>query len=325
MLSLKRFFAALCGLLVFSLALESARAEYPDKPIRLVVPFAPGGTTDLFGRLVAQALTDNLKVPVIVDNKVGAGGNIGSDYVTKAPADGYTLLLGGAGHLAISPSLYANFPFDPVRDLVPVALVGSAMNVLVVHPSVDAKNPRELAAYVKKHPRSINFASGGAGGVIHLAGEMFNLVAGTDMAHVAYKGSSAAYVDLLSGRVQVMFDNLPSALPYIQSGKLRALGVTSRTRSPSLPDVPTLAEQGFPDYEATTWWALFAPRGTPAPIVERLQREVNAGMRNVAQKIRELGAEPESAGSEQTAQRLLRDLDAWAKVVKRAGLSSSNP
>lgn len=307
---------------LMSIAGAGLAQDYPTKPIRLVVPFGAGGTTDVFGRLVAKVLSERLATPVVVENKAGAGGNIGSDFVAKAPPDGYTLLLGATGHLIIGPSLYKNFPFDPVRDLAPVTIVGTSMNVFVVHPSVPAKTVQEFAAYAKANPGKLSFASGGVGGVNHLAAEMFKLAAGIDMKHVPYRGSAAAYSDLLSGRVDAMFDNLPTALPHITSGKLRALGLTGATRSPSLPGVPTIAEQGYPGFEATTWWGLFAPAGTPGAVIEKLNREVRAGMREEAARVRELGGEPAESTPEAFAERVRREIPMWAKVVKATGATA---
>lgn len=300
-------------------ALPGIAADYPSKPIRLVVPFAAGGTSDHFGRLVGKVIAERLGVPVIVDNRVGAGGNIGSDAVAKADPDGYTLLLGGAGHLVVGPALYTNFPFDPARDLVPVTLVATAMNMLTLHPSVPARNLAEFVEYAKAHPGKLNYASGGTGGLIHLAAEMLSADAGIKMNHIPYKGSALAHTDLLSGRVQVMFDNLPNVLPYVRSGQLRALAVTGRQRSPLAPDVPTIAEQGYPDYEVVVWWGVLAPRGTPPAIVDKLNREIHAGLGELREQIAGYGGQLAASTPDEFAQLIRTELRRWAKVVKRSG------
>ena len=239
--------------LAFLLALGTAagawaQAPYPSKPVKLVVPMAPGGNGDIIARLIGQDLAAALKQPLIIDNRPGAGGNIGADAVAKSPADGYTLVLGAVGTHAINASLYKKMPYDIQRDFTPVTMMASVPNVLVVHPSLPVNSVQELIAYGKKNPGKLNFASSGGGSSIHLSGEMFKSMTGVEMAHVAYKGSAPALNDLLAGQVQLMFDNLPSSLQFIKGNRLRALAVTSTTRSAALPDVPTMVEAGVPGF-----------------------------------------------------------------------------
>ena len=298
-----------------------AVARYPDKPIRLVVPFGPGSVTDQLARTVANGLSEALGQSVIVENKAGAGGNIGAGYVATSKPDGYTLLMGAASTNAINPSLYDNLKFDPMADFVPVANVASVANVLVVNPEVPARSVTELIQQLKSGEYS--YASGGAGGSQHLSAEMFKSMSGTNMLHVPYKGGSEPLPDLLSNRVQIMFCNLPICLPHIQSGKLVALGVTSQQRAPSLPDVPTINEAGLPGYTVDGWFALFAPAAVPANIVEQLHTEVQKLLLDpkIQEQIRRQGAEP-VPGSQQDFARFVRaEHDKWAKVIKDAGIS----
>src|SRR5271166_4588940 len=246
------------------IAAGAGAQTYPTKPIRLVVPFPAGGTTDILAREVGQRLSVSLGQSVIVDNRPGAAGNIGSELVAKSAPDGYTLLMATVGTHAINPSLYARMPYDHVKDFTPVVLVAGVPNVLEVTPSLPVYTVADLIKLAKEKPGQINFASSGSGTSIHLSGELFKTMAGVDMTHVPYKGSAAAITDLIGGQVQVMFDNLPSSLPQIKAGKLRAIAVTSAQRAPALPDVPTIAESGLPGFEATSWFGVVAPAG-PAP------------------------------------------------------------
>jgi tripartite-type tricarboxylate transporter receptor subunit TctC len=271
----------LARILLFALALAGAVAaapaaaqRYPDRPITIVVPYGPGGTNDILARAVAARLTTALGQSVVVENKPGAGGNLGAQLVAKAPADGYTLLTAPVGILAINKWVYPNLAFDPERDLAPITMAGRVPNVLLVHPSVPATNMQELVAYARSHPRRLSFASMGSGTTGHLNGEMLKLLTAVDLQHVPYKGSAPALNDLLGGHVHMMFDNLPTALPLIKGGKVKAFAVTSATRAPLLPDVPTLAEAGVKDFEATAWFGFVAPAATPPAILDRLNREM---------------------------------------------------
>ena len=244
-------------------------AREPAKPVRPYGPFPAGGTTDILARAVAQKLTEAWGQQVIVDNRPGAGGNIGSELVAKSTPDGYTLLMGTVGTHAINPSLYARMPYDHVKDFTPVILVAGVPNVLVVNPSLPVHSVQELIAYAKANPGKLNFASSGNGTSIHLAGELFKTMTGVQMTHIPYKGSAPALADLLGGQVQLMFDNLPSSLPFIKAGRLRSLAVTSGTRAAALPDLPTLAESGLAGFEASAWFGVLAPAGTPHDIVAK--------------------------------------------------------
>lgn len=296
-------------------------ADYPDKPIRLVVPFGPGSVTDLLARIVGNKLSIALGQPVVVENKAGAGGNIGAAQAASAPADGYTLLLGPASTNAINPSLYKNLSFDPLRDFAPITHVASVANVLVVHPDVPANSVSELTALLKK--KDYSYASGGAGGSQHLSAELFKSMSETKIEHIAYKGGAAALTDLLSGRVEIMFCNLPVCLPHIQSGKLRALAVTSATRSQLLPQVPTMDEGGIKGYVVDGWFGLFAPAAVPKEIQQQLNREVVAILNTpeVQKLMLAQGAEPVANSQEAFASFVAAEHAKWAKVIRDAGIS----
>ena len=248
------------GALSAAFAIGASAQPYPTKPIRIVVPFPAGGTTDVLARAAAQKLTETLGQPAVVDNRPGAGGNIGAELVAKSAPDGYTLLMGTVGTHAINPSLYPKMPYDHLRDFAPVILVAGVPNVLVINPSLPVNSVQELIAYAKANPGKLNFASSGNGTSIHLSAELFKTMAGVQMAHIPYKGSAPALQDLAGGQVQLMFDNLPSALALIRAGRLKALAVTSKERAPALPDVPTIAESGLPGFEASSWFDCSHPR-----------------------------------------------------------------
>ncbi len=301
-------------------ALAQAPA-YPSKPIRLVVPFPPGGATDILAREVAQKLTEAWGQSVVVDNRPGAGGNIGAELVARAAPDGYTLLMGTVGTHAINASLYAKLPYDHVKDFAPVILVAGVPNVLVVNPALPVNTVAELIAYAKANPGKLNFASSGNGTSIHLSGELFKVMAGVQMTHVPYKGSAPAVADLISGQVQLMFDNLPPSLPQIKAGKLRALAVTSATRAPALPDVPTIAEAGLPGFEASSWFGVLAPAGTPPAIVARLNAEIAKWLASpeAREKLSKQGANAAGGSPEDFAKHIAAETTKWAKVVKDSG------
>jgi tripartite-type tricarboxylate transporter receptor subunit TctC len=296
-------------------------ADYPIKPIRIVVPFSAGGTSDFLARAIAAKLDGALGQTVIIDNKPGAGGNIGSDAVAKADPDGYTLLLGTVGTHAINSSLYKKMPYDAMKDFAPVTLVAEVPNMLVVHPSVPAKSVQELLALAKAKPGSLTFASSGNGSSIHLSGELFKSLAGVDMLHIPYKGSSPAVSDLLGGQVNMMFDNMPSSLPHVKAGKLRALAVTSAKRSPAMPDLPTLAETGITGYDAAAWFGVLAPAGTPPDVIKKLNTEIVKvlNMPEVAARLSVQGAVPTTNTPEQFAAYIKSETAKWAKVVKASG------
>jgi tripartite-type tricarboxylate transporter receptor subunit TctC len=309
------------GALFVCIAAVASAQSYPNRAIRLVVPFPAAGTTDILARAAAQKLTEAFGQSVVVDNRPGAAGNIGSDLVAKSAPDGYTLLMGTVGTHAINPSLYSKMPYDHVKDFVPVVLVAGVPNVLVVHPALPVNSVADLIKLAKDKPGQINFASSGSGTSIHLSGELFKTMAGVDITHVPYKGSSPALIDLIGGQVQIMFDNLPSALPQIKAGKLRAIAVTSLKRAPVLPDVPTISESGLPGFEASSWFGVLAPAGTPAPIVARINAEVNKWLQSAEAREKLLGQGAEAAGGspEQFANHIRAESEKWAKVVKASG------
>ena len=294
---------------------------YPTKPIRIVVPFPPGGATDILAREVAQKLNEAWGQQVIVDNRPGAGGNIGSELVAKAAPDGYTLEMGTVGTHAINASLYAKMPYDNVKDFVPIILVAGVPNVLEVNPSLPVNSVAELIAYAKANPGKLNFASSGNGTSIHLSGELFKAMAGVEMTHVPYKGSAPALQDLIAGQVQLMFDNLPPSLPQIKAGKLRALAVTSSVRAPALPDVPTVAEAGLPGFEASSWFGLLAPAGTSPAIVAKINAEVAKWLATPEAKenLSKQGANAAGGTPEDFASHIAAETAKWAKVVKASG------
>jgi tripartite-type tricarboxylate transporter receptor subunit TctC len=298
-----------------------AQDAYPTRPIRFVVAFPPGGGTDIIARSIAQKLAERLGQQVVVDNRPGAGGNIGTDIVAKAAPDGYTVLMGSAGPLAINASLLGKMPFDPLRDLAPVTLAASTPNVLVVHPSVAAATVGELVALARARPGAIYFASSGPGTPAQLAGELFNSMAGVRMVHVPYKGAAPALTDLLGGQVQVMFSTLPPALPHIKDGKLRALAVTSLRRSGAMPELPTVDEAALPGFEAITWHGVVVPAGTPAAIIARLNREIVAILHrpDIVERLSSQGSEPVGSTPEEFAAYIQSETVKWAKVVRQSG------
>lgn len=314
----------LTAAVVVAFAASSAFADaFPSKPIRLVVPFPAGGTTDNLGRLLATRLSEKLGQSVVVDNRGGAGGNIGADLVAKAPADGYTLLFGTVGTSSINPSLYKKLPFDPHKDFTPVAPFASVPNILVVNPKVPARTVSELIAYSKRQPETLNMGSAGSGTTNHLTGEMFKSMTGASMTHVPYKGSGPAMADLLGNQIQLMFDNLPGSLPHVKSGALRALAVTGASRSPALPDVPTMAEAGVTGYVADVWFGVIAPKNLPPEILSKLSTEITQISREKAtiDKLSGQGATPLSSSPAEFAQRIQSDTEKWAKIVRSSGAS----
>jgi len=300
-----------------------AQAAYPSKPVTIVVPFAAGGTTDILARIIGQALTSELGQPVVVDNRAGAGGNIGGALAAKAPADGYTLFMGTVGTHAINASLYKKMPFDPVKDFAPLTRVANVPNLLVANPAQPYKSVKELIAYAKANPGKVNFGSSGNGSSIHLSGELFKSLAKVDMVHVPYKGSAPAVTDLLGNQIGIMFDNMPSAIQHVRSGKLVPIAVTTAKRSPELPNVPTIAEAGVPGYEATSWFGMFAPAGTPAPVLAKLNTALVKVLNQaeVKKKINEQGAETTSETPEQFAAFIKTESVKWGKVVQESGAS----
>ncbi len=316
--------AAIAGLSTAALLPSTAHAQsYPTKPITIIVPFSAGGTTDILARFVGLHMGTTLGQPVIVDNRAGAGGNIGGQAAARANADGYTIFMGTVGTHAINQSLYKKMPFDPIKDFAPLSRVAMVPNLLVANPGQPYKSVKELIAYAKANPGKVNFASAGNGSSIHLSGELFKQMTGVDMQHVPYKGSAPAVADLLGGQTSIMFDNMPSAIPHVKGGKLRAIAVTTATRSPALPDVPTIAEAGVPGYEATSWFGLLAPAGTPPAVVAQLNGAILKALADpdVKTKLAEQGAEPHPEKPEQFAAFIGSETAKWGKVVKESGAS----
>ena len=308
------------GLLGGTSALAQA---YPTKPVTIIVPFAAGGTTDILARIIGQALTAELGQSIVVDNRAGAGGNIGGQAAAKATPDGHTLFMGTVGTHAINASLYKKMPFDPVKDFAPLTRVANVPNLLVANPAQPYKSVKDLIAYAKANPGKVNFGSSGNGSSIHLSGELFKSLAKVDMQHVPYKGSAPAVTDLLGNQIDIMFDNMPSAIQHVRSGKLAPLAVTTAKRSPELPNVPTIAEAGVPGYEATSWFGMFAPAGTPAPVLAKLNAAIVKVLAqpDVKKKINEQGAEVYSETPEQFAAFIQAESVKWGKVVKESGAS----
>lgn len=321
---MRRLLSALAAGLALAAAAIPAQAQpYPGRPVRVIVPFAAGGTTDIFARLVADKLGQNLGQQFIIENRGGAGGNIGTDAVAKSAPDGYTLVMGTVGTHAINASLYAKMPFDPLTDFTPVAYVAGVPNLMVVSPkNVRAKTVAEFVAEAKASSRRFNMASSGNGTSIHLSGEMFKQATGVEMPHVPYRGSGPAINDMVGGQVDVMFDNLPSCIEQVRAGNLRALAVTSSTRSPAIPDVPTLAESGLPGFDASSWFALYGPRGMPADVTTKLNGEVARILLSADMKARfaDLGGDIRIMSSDELMAFTRAEHAKWAGAVKAAGV-----
>ncbi|OUM04431.1 Bug family tripartite tricarboxylate transporter substrate binding protein [Variovorax sp. JS1663] len=305
-----------------------AQGAWPNKPVRIVVPFAPGGTTDILARAVAPELSKALGQQFIVDNRAGAGGNVGAEIVAKSPNDGYTLLMGTVGTHGINRALYPKLPFDPIKDFAPITLVAAVPNVMEMNvdkaKALNINNVADFVKYAKANPGKLNMASSGSGTSIHLAGELFKTMTGSFMTHIPYRGSGPALLDLVGGNADVMFDNLPSSMQQIKAGKLKALAVTSAQRSPALPDVPTVEEAGGPalkGYEASSWFGLLAPAGTSPEIVNRIQQEVakSLGTAAIKEKMMAQGAIPSGNTPAEFAKLIDSEHAKWAKVVKASG------
>jgi tripartite-type tricarboxylate transporter receptor subunit TctC len=301
-------------------ALAQSAATYPNKPIHITVTFTTGGAPDILARLIGDKLTGAWGQPVIVENRPGAGGNIGADYVAKAAPDGYNVVDGTGGTLSGICALYQYLTYDMTRDFTPVTLLASTPNMLVVNNSVPAKTLKEFIDLGKKEGK-MTFASSGSGTSIHVSGELFKTMTGIDMQHIPYKGRASAIPDVLGGRVTMMFDNMPSSLPLVREGKLRALGVTSSKRSAAAPDIPTIAEAGLPGFDAVSWFALFAPANTPRPVVDKLQAEVSKILKSpeVSKKLLDLGLEPVGSTPDELASYQKAEIAKWSKVVKDSG------
>ncbi|MGH8788857.1 MAG: Bug family tripartite tricarboxylate transporter substrate binding protein [Cupriavidus necator] len=328
---MKHLFSALAaGTLAFGATMPGIAGahEFPAKPVRIIVPYPPGGTTDMVARLIGEQLATQWKQSVVVDNRPGAGGIVGTGTAAKSTADGYTLLMGSVGEFGINPTLYKKLPYDADADFAPVAMVARVPNVVVLSPAF-AERARvqtlpEFIAYLKANPKRVNMASAGNGTSTHLAGELFQRMTGTEMSHVAYKGSSPAIADLMGGSVDVMFDNLPASLPFIRSGKLKPLAVTTPARSSALPNVPTVAAAGpVPGFDASPWFGLLAPRGVPTAVAQKISQDLTRVLSEpgVQARMRELGAEPAPSSPEAFADVLKKDRQKWGEIVRLSGAS----
>lgn len=324
-----KIFRSLHCLLALTIAVggvaPAAAQTYPNKPIKIIVGYAPGGTTDIIARLIATRLSATLGQSVIVENRPGAGGNLGADAVAKSAPDGYTLQLGTAGNMTINPSIYPNMPFDTVKDFQAISMIAALPNLMVVNPAVPAKTVQEFVAWAKARSGKVFFASSGTGNSPHMTAELFNLATGLSMVHVPYRGSGPALVDLIGGQgVQVMFDNMPSAIGFARNGSLRAIAVSGPTRSSAAPELPTVRESGYPDFEVMTWFGLFAPARTPSLVIDRLHKEVVAALRTpeLQKQLTELGAQPVGNTPDEFSKVVEADVKRWATVVKAAHIQA---
>jgi tripartite-type tricarboxylate transporter receptor subunit TctC len=310
--------AVVVAILAFGPLAAAAQAAWPNRPIRLVVPFTPGGSTDILARSIGKELQDAWGQPVVIDNVPGAGGAIGADRVAKAPADGYTLLMGHIGTLAVNPSLYPNLPYDPIKSFAPVAWVARVPNVLVVHPSVPARTVQELVALAKAKPGQLAYGSGGNGSAANLATEYFKLRTGTSLLHIPYRGTAPATADLMGGQIQVLFTGAPAVLGQIRAGQLRALAVSSPKRLDALPEVPTVAESGYKDFEADQWYGVVAPAGTPPAVIAKLNAQINLSLNSPAlkQRLHNEGAVAVPSTPEAFGAHIAREIARWQPVIK---------
>jgi tripartite-type tricarboxylate transporter receptor subunit TctC len=308
--------------LVALLSPQVCAQAYPSKSVKMVVGFPPGGGTDILARIVAQRLAETWGQSVIVENRPGASATIAASAVAQAAPDGYTLSMGQLTPNAIAPALFPKLPYDAARDFVPIILVGTSPNILVVNPSVAAKDVTELAALAKSQPGKLTYASSGAGSLQHIAAEMFKSVAGVDIVHVPFKGSGQAVIDLISGQVDMNFDSIPAVIQHVKSGKLRAIAVTAAKRASAFPEIPSIAESGYPDYDLTTWWGLFAPAGTPPEIVARIHRDTLAALQNpeVKERFAALSVDPGGGTSREFATYVRDEIAKYDKLVKRLNI-----
>ncbi len=305
-------------------ASTSSGQAYPSKPIRYVIPFAPGGGQDLVGRALAPRLSEALGQQVVIDNRPGGGTILGAELVARSPADGYTIFMGSNTSMSINPNLHAKLPYEPLRDFAPIIRIATAANMLVVHPSMPVRSVKELAAFAKARPDQLNYGSSGTGTPAHLAGVMFNEAAGVKLVHVPYKGSSPALTALISGETQLMFSTLTSSLQFVRSQRLRALAVTSAKRSPAIPEMPTVAESGYSGYEAITWYGAFAPAGTPAAVISRLNAEFAKVLNHAEFKswLLNQGAEVAPTTPDELAAQVKMELQLYAPIIKKSGMKA---
>lgn len=316
------FWRACAVLIAFGLAPGAAGQDYPNKPVKMVVPYPAGGPTDILGRIIGQGLNETWGQPVIVENRAGAAGNVGSEYVARSAADGYTLLVNSGPTMAISASLYAKLSYDPIKNFTPVVLAVVLPNILVVHPSVPARSVKELIALAKARPGKLNFASAGTGTVGHMAGELFKIMAGVNMVHIPYKGAAPAVADLLGGQVDLFFDTIVSSLPHVKAGKLSLLAISSMKGSPLLPGVPTISESGLPGFDANPSFGVFAPAMTPPPLISKLNAEIARilTMPAIKQRFESQGSEVVASTPEDFAAYMREEAAKWGKVIRDAGI-----
>lgn len=318
-LSRRTLLAAATGALTVPAAW--AQASYPNRPVKIIVAFTAGGTTDILARAVGLKLAERFRQPFVIENKPGGGGNIGTELVARSAPDGYTLIVNSVGPMAVNPSLYKNLTFNPLTDLIPIVQIADVPNVLVVHPSLPAKNFEEFVAHMRANPGKLNYGSTGTGTSSHLSGYMLGKRLGASATHIPYKGANALN-DLLGGQIQFMFATIPSVIQHIQSGKLRALAVTSAKRSRSMPDVPTVSERGFPGFIAGSWFGFFAPKGTPLIVVAQINRAVNDVLPSLEQQMIREGADPVGGTPEQFRQFQMKEFEKWKVIVKESGATA---
>ena len=308
---------------LFGTALPASAADYPTKPIRLIVPFPPGGGNDILARAIGQRLAEVIGQQIVVDNRGGAGGMLGAELAAKAAPDGYTIFLGSVGNLAFNPALHAKLAYDPVRDFAPVTLLATSAFILIANPAVPAKSVKELIALAKAKPGQLNYGTAGPGSSLHMTGEIFKLATGTDIVPVAYKGTAPALIDLMAGQVQIMFSTMPSALPHVKTGKLRALGVSGPKRTAAAPDVPTIAEAGVPGFEVLNWQGMAAPSKTPQAIIQKLNRALQETLKTpkVIETLMAQGLEAAGSTPEQFGALVKSEVVKYTKVVKEAKIT----
>jgi len=319
---MRKLVVAVGGFFVAVLPTTALTQTYPAKPIRIIVPFPAAGTADIMARVVGQKMSASWGQQVVVDNRAGAGGNIGAELAAKAAPDGYTFFLCTVGTHAIHQTLYKKLAFDPIRDFAAMAYIAGVPNVAVVHPSIPVRSVKELIAFVKARPGQINFGSSGTGSSVHMSGEMLKVMAGLTMTHIAYKGNPQAVTDLMTGQIELMITNMPSVIPFIKAGRLRALAVTTKERSSALPELPTMQEAGIPGYESSAWFGLLGPAGTPRDVINKTNAEVQRVLKlpDVKQNLASQGAEPLFMSAEEFGAFIRDETAKWAKVVKAAGV-----
>lgn len=312
----------LCVAMFTGVCASTPAQDYPVKPIRFIAPNLPGGPTDILARLIGQKLSESLGQPVVIENRAGAAGNIGTEVAAKSPPDGYTILSGNVATFGANVSLYKRLGFDPIKDFAPVVLVATQPNILVVHPSLPVTSVKELVALAKARPGQLNYAGSGMGAVAHLAAELFKTLTGTNIVHISYKSAGPALIDLISGQNQLMFATSLSVMPHIKSNRVRPLAVTTAKRSRFMAELPTIAEAGVPGFEATTWHGVLVPAGTPAPIIDRLNAEINRMLQlpDVRERLGALGGEIVGGTPKEFAEHIQREIPRWAKVIKAAGI-----